>query len=682
MLTLLLRPSAWLILIGVLGFSSFALMLGSNKLSRSLIRPKVVTHASIEQMALLESASTDQAVGVRYERVLIDHWSNRSDAGLRLDDVREMVLDRLAALKRLEGLTFGRQSVDAEMLDRVAGFVSLKALQLPDEDLVAREVADQRDDLLMDLSPLARLQALEMLDLGGRLDAKISLRPLAALPNLRSLAFNSPDLITAEHLREIAALPALEVLYLPEIYSYAEMMRHLPELQASPNLRVVYLSVRGRAGSKWLGEARKAMGGLTVRRGDYSDFVGMIMICPLAAGAMVGMFGQHVVGWFSGAAAMVLPGYRRPHRLITWVVMLAGLAVVIVPLAWATGAVVPAVAWVLMSSMTSVRGYLWSGMRVRGLRRLMGLSVWFGYALLFALALIPMLTPWAQAFLFGDYPVVAWAVIGWVMVLVFDADQSVLSLCRRRVAHNLPHLMSMNDFRQEVEARSLQQADAPPVGWWPGGSERKNQWRGWVIFVGTMLLITMPMLLPWIRGKGSGGINTDALSATVLINVSMFLMIPVSMISVIWWQRFPMLGGLLTRPPGRQEQCRLFFKAMGKSFAKLWVFPLLAGGIMSWRDGWEMGIAGVVLGVGLIAMIYAVTLMVLPIRRGWLAFLALWAILTGVVGLGGGMGYLISTYVVVWPFLLGAGLGLWGLAAWMVLGLAPRQYARIQWGLY
>ena len=311
LLTIIYRPWTWVIL----GFSVFMaiMMAGSFSIDRNaneLVRPVVAPYLdAVQDPARLSALGSHVPVKVQLAS-LVDA-SRRSE---RAQDVAEdqvgPVLDQLSTKHRVVALSFQYLEAGPEGLGRMKKFPQLEAL-----DLGAAWAEG-----VPDLGMLAGLAGLRRLDLNGAVGAQTSLAPLKTLPVLEELALNRADALTPEHLDDIAALPALKVLYLPDLTRQTEVLKQLSRLEASSTLKTVYLPLQDPR-SPNRDAVRERLKKQSVRRG-FAGPPAVTLLGPLfpIVFLLIGLTWQ-IAGWFSGVDAVLRPGYLRPHRTVTWAIV-------------------------------------------------------------------------------------------------------------------------------------------------------------------------------------------------------------------------------------------------------------------------------------------------------------------------------------------------------------------------
>ena len=147
---------------------------------------------------------------------------------------------------------------------------------------------------------------------------------------------------------------------------------------------------------------------------------------------------------------------------------------------------------------------------------------------------------------------------------------------------------------------------------------------------------------------------------------------------------FPLLATLMTRPPSRRVHTGRFFRAVAWDFLRLWPLPVLAVGLgFAQRGGfaghWAAMSAVYAAGtVGLIVLVYATTLWMLPIRTQMLfAFGALGPVVVVWMALMIPLGLNVNSL----PVIGGATVVVFVLAAGIFV-LARRRFEQLEWGRY
>ena len=670
LLTIIYRPWTWVIL----GFSVFmaVMMFGSFSIDRNaneLVRPVVAPYSDAVQDPARLSALGSQ-VPVKVQLASLIHASRRSE---RTQDVAEdqvgPVLDQLSTQHRVVALSFQYLEAGPEGLARMKEFPQLEALDL----------GAAWSEGVPDLGVLAGLAGLRRLDLNGAVGAQGSLAPLKSLPVLEELALNRADALTPEHLDDIAALPNLKVLYLPSLTGQTEVLRRLARLEASASLKTVYLPLKDPR-SPDLYAVRERLKNLAVRRG----FVGppaVTLFGPVfpIVFLLIGLTWQ-IAGWFSGVDAFLRPGYLRPHRTVTWAILGALLLLVGGFVMWSGRPLVPMLSFGALAVVCMARSNLWGGVRRSGLRS----AIEAGVLLLFLAFLVAIMSPavglWVNAFLWDDFPWLNGIFAVTAIALAIDLDVRLQTMARDRVANHRPALMTAEDLKADAEAMQFVAADAPPTGWWPRPPRPK---RGWARFI--PLLVIGFLLWPSVKHflYQPAGASQMVRSLAVGTAAPLFFVI-FSLFSQRWWQRFPLLATLMTRPPSRRVHTGRFFRAVAWDFLKLWPLPVLAVGLgFAGRSGLggDWAAASVVYGlgaVGLIGLVYATTLWMLPVRTQMLfalgslgPVLVVWMVLMATLGLNNPISLPVIGGATGVVFVLAAG----------IFVLARRRF-ELEWGKY
>ena len=606
LLTIIYRPWTWVIL----GFSVFmaVMMFGSFSIDRNaneLVRPVVAPYLDAVQDPARLSALGSQ-VPVKVQLASLIHASRRSE---RAQDVAEdqvgPVLDQLSTQHRVVALSFQYLEAKPEGLVRMKEFPQLEALEL----------GVPWAEGVPDLGVLAGLTGLRRLDLNGAVGAQASLTPLKALPVLEELALNRADAITPEHLDDIAGLPALKVLYLPDLTGQAQLLRQLSRLEASATLKTVYLPLQDPR-SPNLDAVREQLENLTLRRG-FAGPPAVTLLGPLfpMVFLLIGLTWQ-IAGWFSGVDAILRPGYLRPHRTVTWAILGAMLLLVGGFVVWSGRPVVPMLSFGALVLVCIARSNLWGGVRRSGLRSVIEVGVvLFFLAFLFAIV-NPAFGPWINAYLWGDFPWLGGVFAITAIALAIDLDVRLRTMARDRVANHRPAMMTAEDLKADAEAMQFVAADEPPTGWWPRPPRPKRSWARYV-----PLLVIGFLMWPSVKGVVFQPEGTNHLVKTLAVGATMpLLFMVIAIFSQRWWQRFPLLATLMTRPPSRRAHTGRFFRAVAWDFLKLWPLPVVAAGVaFANRSGFggDWAAASLVYAsgmVGLIVLVYATTLWMLPVR--------------------------------------------------------------------
>ena len=381
----------------------------------------------------------------------LDLPEGQSPTPLRID-LRKLAADeswdpteeeRLAALNSVlrrgdvVGLELGDLPVDEALLARLSALEGLEALGF--------EAGDSRHDAdpdAVDLSPLRKLRALEVLDLRGRLNAATDLSPLRNLPRLRVLRVEPAGEGGDAQRAIIAGLGALETLYLDElrVLRTAESTRIDPP--RPPALRTLYLEMSG--GEDRGGRAaavREAWPGVEVRNTleASDDLPGLFSV--FVAFALIQVMSLQLAAWWSVPQNETVPGFGRVHRVAgglllgAGVVLLAGAAVLSGAAVLPSAAAATLALCVAARSGLMVEGAAWCRSWRGGVLLLLASTAWL--TLLVLLADDPLRLD-LRGFFRGERP-------GWTTAVLVAAAAAAWSLRRRsrvvlrvRTANGLP----------------------------------------------------------------------------------------------------------------------------------------------------------------------------------------------------------------------------------------------------
>ena len=588
LLTLAYRRWTWLIL----GFSAFQAVLMTSAFSNQRdslewVRPVIAPYAeSVKDSRELSSLGPEVPVKIRL-----------AQTGL--------IFERLRSQHRVVALSFDTVQADPRSLAQLRYFPQLEALDL----------GDAWSEGVPDLGVLRQLTGLRRLDLNRAVSARTSLSPLQALPSLEELALRRTDALTPEHLDQIAALPALKVLYLPDLTGQAKLRKQLSRLEASASLKTVYLPLKDPRDSA-LYAVRKELEKQSVRRG-YVGPSAMTLFAPLfpIVFLLIGLSWQ-IAAWFSGVDAVLRPGYQRPHRIVAWSILGTFILSVCIFMVSTGRPVFPMLSFVGLAVVAMVRSNLWAGTRRGAMRSVVEAGVMLFLLGFFVAIMSPSVGPWIDAYVWGDFPWLSGGLAVAAVALAVDFDVRLRTMARDRVVNHRPALMSAEDLKADGEAMQFVAADAPPTGWWPRPPRPKRAWARLLPFL-IFGFIAWPSLKELFFRPG----GADQLAQSLAIGGTMpLLFIIVSIFSQRWWQRFPLLATLMTRPPSRRTHTGRFFRAMAWDFLKLWPLPVLAAALAVGQRGgfggdWAAASAVYALAaVGMIALVYATTLWMLPVR--------------------------------------------------------------------
>ena len=432
LLTLVYRRWTWV----VLGFSALQipLMIGAFSGDRStagFIRPVVAPHGeAVREPADLAALGPQAPVKIQLASLI--HTSRRSE---RAQDVAEdqlgPVLDQLSTQHRVVALSFQHLGAGPEGLARIKEFPQLEALDL----------GQAWSEGVPDLAALAGLTGLRRLDLNRAVGAETSLAPLQALPVLEELALDRYEALTPEHLDQIAALPALKVLYLPDLTRQAYVRKQLARLGASASLRTVYLPLQDpRAPALYA--VRERLENLSVRRGRVGPPAMTLFGLLFPIVFLLFGFSWQIAGWFSGVGVALRPGYLRAHRTVTWLILASVLFALCGFVVLSGRPVFPMLSLGALVVLFISRSVLWSGVRRSAIRSAIEAGVVLFFLGFFFAIMNPEVGPWIDAYLLGDFPWLSGILAVSAVGLGIDLDIRLRTMARDRVAHQRPALMS------------------------------------------------------------------------------------------------------------------------------------------------------------------------------------------------------------------------------------------------
>ncbi len=565
-MTLVTRPLAWVIAAALIAAGIFLFSISTGKyetvdvgVMRSL---KPIGNIQQLEQSLGESSGGGIAIdwgALAHEQ--FDAFVPPTGGGTRRITAEHQVsinrrLAKLALPTNVIAIQTRGWGVGQAVLERIGQVTSLERLGF----LVAHD-----DDDPLDLAPLANLKRLQVLDLGFISTEELSLSPLSELPKLETLAIGAHQLVTRARMAEVARLPALKTLFLPDVSENQAALEALRELSKSPSLNQIRVAI------PWDDPEKLAAIGvinstIQVSSSKYRPDRIYALLGVVWSSLILSLLGMHFSGSLSLPAAQLAPGYQRAHQCTAWSLLaavLAGLSLVVCSCGAAWLPVVGIVGLCLIVGFgENVFTQLDDG-NSRSVRRLTSL---FGVATFGVLGYLAYARPIVvEQYLMGGGMLLPLVFMGLAGVFVAKTAAAMNKLCRARIETGRPLVLSMRDQQRasiEIANRKLtataddselQQAE-------PFARQGKlSAVFGWIaitIAAGSMFANDLVDQL--------GGSPYVVMLCVVLAFWSLFV------VGVKWWQRMPYLAGMMTRPPGRTRQIDKVFQGVRVDLIRLW----------------------------------------------------------------------------------------------------------------
>ncbi|WP_442508628.1 hypothetical protein SH528x_000152 [Novipirellula sp. SH528] len=444
-----------------------------------------------------------------------------------------------AALESVEGLENvlamkAGHAVDQATINRIAKFKTLKRLSI---------FADLGYESL-DLQPLSNLNELEVLQFGAvnRVD---SLEPLAELPNLHTLGIGYPMLLHKHGLDELATLPHLRVLSLPDLRSYSGLQETVGRLRQSKTLRQINYGV------SWddtdaLADVQSQVAGIEVEPSKYRPARHIVLFFALLAVAVVGFPTMQLAGQLSLPSSYLAPLYRAPHYLVACLLFATLITLAIVGLVGVGANLLTASS--LMLCVGSL--HVWSGTRILS-KSNVSTKTWF-VNLLVALpvGLFPFLVlasgffrpMWVENYLMSGQvviPLLCFVIGAWLGWLAYRNLESRL---RTRFELGMPAILSFHDLQALSAAQAQAQADASssPLS----GNHQLTMGMKLPIVAKAALAVTLSSIP--LRALGY-----EDLGRTAAMTCLGAFFLCVYLTGMKWWKEMPYFAATTTRPPDR-----------------------------------------------------------------------------------------------------------------------------------
>jgi len=681
------RPMCWLLIIILFGIGAFIWQLSSVKIEvdgRGVLRRVAnmvlgnQTHVhSLESLTAAVESPDGRPVVIDYGRLASDiRNGNRktNDAGVDYwepitEDVATLRLEQLSMPPLTQSLTTGSCQVQQSTIKQMGTLSSLEHLELgfPASNLVAA-----------DLSPLTGLVNLTSLDLGSftKID---SLAPLQKLPKLETLTIGNHQLVTAQAMREVAAIDSLRQLFLPDLHRNPIALSALKELDQSL-LERVFIAVPV-ADAVTLQAIGKFIPNVPIGGSKYSPVRAFVCLGVLWTAIMFNFLGVHFSALVTLPAAELTPGYRAAQQRVAWAVML-GLIGLGAGSMWSYQVspllAIPLAASALLGSVCTTIPVQTRTKPTSKPEFLQGIAI---VVMIFGVLAWAVQRPLENEH-FLVYPP-WWPVLLLSLTTVYFAvkfNRLMGSTCRQRIAAGNAPILSFFDLQQakaKLNAQRSGEAAEPYERAMNGGVAI-----GWLLLV--VLLVHLYLPSSWF---------TPMLDRAFKAYLPLIALTGLMLVVFKWWSRVPLLAMMMTRPPNRRSQIRQIFVGVAKDFARTGPFlvaaVLLIGSSIAgeFSGRLESTLLTVLMAIGVLAVFYPVTLWMLTLRS------VFWSGVTGVIALSVSGFFMIVVIAIddgkiLSVFRDNPSLGLVSFSALlMAIGVAAaafmwRFYLRLEWGRY
>lgn len=440
-----------------------------------------------------------------------------------------------ASLERVEGLQNvvameAGYAVDQATIHRIAKFKSLKRLSI---------FADLGYTSL-DLRPLSNLVELEELKLGV-VSRVQSLQPLVDLPSLHTLGISQAMILHKHGLDELAKIPHLQVLSLPDLRGFPGLQDTVGKLKQSNTLQRINYGV------SWddadvLAEVQSQVAGIYVAPSKVRGARHVVLFFALLAVAIVGFPTMQLAGQLSLPSSYLAPLYRTPHYVV------AGLMIATLILGGSLGLVrLGANALTVSSLMLCVGGMsFWSATRIPSKGYVATKTGFVNLLIALPIAAAPYLVlafgffrpMWIENYLMPGQlaiPVTCLVIAAW---FVWQGSRNLSSRLRTRTELGLPVVLTYHDLQiQSSEWANTPASVLPGKLPLPMGMKLPNVAKAAL----AVTLISIPMRALAYDDLGRMALMTCLGSAFVCVYLT----------GLKWWREMPFIAATTTRPPDR-----------------------------------------------------------------------------------------------------------------------------------
>ena len=684
----LTRPLCWIICVIILPFLVFGGGLGGGLSERLNDYGQFGTHYAssgifdsrrfVDSQDSLNEALKIQdgrPIVLRYGELVADlQFKNlkTTDAGGRVQEPVSAEqfferLDRLEFPSHIQTLTTDRLKVRQWTIERIGNYSSLEHVEF---------LMPNADGAALDLSPFANLVKLKSLNVGQIVDFE-SLAPLQSLPDLETLTIGNHQFVTAQNMRDVAAIKSLKQLFLPDITRNPTAMAAMHELNSS-SLEQIYVAIPPSETLK-LQNIERAIPDLRVCSSLYLPIRAWSIFWAIMGSLMASFIGFHFLAMFTVNAAELTPGYRLTQRRVAWAVMLV-LLLLFAGLMWICK-VNLGLAVALSATALFAFTMLQTSLQTRT-KPVSGMERWYG-----ALFLVPLFVfiGWTVQNPLGLDSLLAqppwWVVTALSLLAIFFAAKwngALSSLCRDRIAVGNDSILSLFDMQKasvKLNSRLFEEQTEP----FPQSSN-------WPVGVG-LILLSIAFVLHYAPARWS----LPPINSVLIIQLMVVYLIAPVIVLQKWWSRVPFFATMITRPPSRQSQIKQIFVGVAADCARmiplLLAVTFLLGNQVADKLGSsaEVFIVACLLNVGVAGAFFALALLAITIRSTrWIIAFGI-VVYIAFVSFGGSVAYIAfesrSWIAKIEPLIAVIALSILLLAATAgATTIMWRRYQKIEWG--
>ena len=566
LMTYVTRPMTWAVALCAIGLISAAIFNHSDRYT-NVDLPIITADSPIidTRTSLAEFSESSDPVQIRLSRVLSSDLADlaqrkRDSTGesfvhITDEEITEMlegVKENFSFPKNVVALSTGGHGPD--FLDEISKLKSLKRLKF--------DFSYSGDPL--NVESLANLKNLEMLELGA-IHKMDSLLPLSKLTKLHTVKVSHNGVITEERMAELAQVPALKHLYLPDVSADESSRRAITELEQSKSLETLYVEVP-LSQPEMLSKIQAQVPTVKVRSSTYRTFRLLVFAGMMWFGLMLSFSANHIIGQFSSPQSQIVPAYQKIHVRFTIVLIVALVVAVSLVASLLSGAHFVqmliafgiAIAWLIHSStrLSPTQTPSFGTMLVR--------------VVVLGLGIATIVFSFKSPMVLEEFLMIRWPTAGVFAAavaagfLVWLTTRRLRGLCRERYAMGLPLCLSMQDFQ-----KNLQQFAQRGKSTDEGSMDPSARFESAMRFVG--ILVAGLVLARFVFGEqifGSRGLGAMIGGQAIGYSVALSFLL-VGLIGAKWWHRMPFMATMITRPPNREIQIESILKGVRKDFLSI-----------------------------------------------------------------------------------------------------------------
>lgn len=570
-MTYVTRPMMWVFALCTIGALAIAIFAKSSHFSNpgesddySKIKLPIITADQPildSRSALLEFANKTDSVQIRLGRVLSGDFEDLYKRKRQANPGQSVYISSEeldAAAAEMEDVHFPENveaiSIDGrgrKFLPRIAELESLKRM----------EFKSSFSNEKLDLTLLSSLKNLEMLQLGFIYSID-SLSPLRELPKLHTLAIKHIGVVTKERMGEVASLPALKTLHLPNVSEKEFALAAITELDRSSSLQSIFVDVP-LSKSEMLAKIQSRVPNINVRSSQYYLYRLVLFAFAVWVAAILSFVGMHIVGQFSMPQAQLVPGYRTAHQWFTWALLITILLLLSGLVCLLGGAkfspVLAALSFTAISCICSsvISVPLARPSRLSICRRIA--CVCLGIVCLFWFVRHPNVL---EEYLMGTTHWIAIILIALAAAFAVLAGRRMNALARARYASGRPLVLSMQDLQHIVANQNFAGNEGAE-----GTTNPQQRFENMVPLLGIVAIIAVIVRTMW-GDQLFGSRGPGAMLQGQIVGGTLFLWIfIVFLIGAKWWQRMPYFASRITRPPSRTSHVEFILDGVRNDLA-------------------------------------------------------------------------------------------------------------------